>query len=151
LSFVEPMMCPPFEPNSGPTPGTLLPCICPHYMSCAARAGVVHSYIRNVAQLSRTVCEIPARNIGILRKPCRWDGKTRSQGAARRRQRSTIRRRAQGHGQTPDAVDLHRRDGWGVWRPAAPLATYGCPDQMDRTAMRHPSRTPGVVEVGFGG
>jgi hypothetical protein len=131
LSFVEPMMCPPFEPNSGPTPGTLLPCICPHYMHCAARVGVVHSYISNVAQLSRTVCEIPARNIGILRKPCRWDGQTHSQGPRADVSVQPSGGEPRGQGQTPDAVDLHRRDGWGVWRPA------------DRS-RRHPSRPTAV-------
>jgi hypothetical protein len=109
-----------------------------------------------VPQASRAVCEIPARNIGILRKSCRWDGKTHSQRAALSRQRSTIRRRAQGQGQTPHAVDLHCRDGWGRLAaggpfPAAPLVTDGCPGRVDRTATRRPSRTPGVVAVGFGG
>jgi hypothetical protein len=112
-------------------------------MHCEAREGVVHSYIRNVAQASRAVCEIPARNIGILRKSCRWDGKTHSQRAALSRQRSTIRRRAQGQGQTPHAVGLHYRDGWGRLAdggllPAAPLAIDGCPGRVNRTVMRQP-------------
>jgi hypothetical protein len=36
-------------------------------MHCEARVGVVHSYISNVPQASRAVCEIPAQNVGILR------------------------------------------------------------------------------------
>jgi ADP-glucose pyrophosphorylase len=33
-----------------------------------ARADVVHSFISNVMQESRAVCEIPAQNVGILRQ-----------------------------------------------------------------------------------
>jgi hypothetical protein len=145
-----------FEPNSGPTRCPRLPCISQHHMPCDARAGVVHSYIRNVPQVSRAVCEIPAQNVGILRQSGRWSGKTHAQRNALSRQRSTMRRRAQGQGQIPHAVDLHCRDGWGRLPaggpfPAAPLATDGCPGRVDRTATRRPSRTPGVVAVGFGG
>ena len=57
-----------FEPNSVRPRRTLLPCISQHHMHCEARAGVLHSYIRNVPQASRAVCEHPAKKYWNLAK-----------------------------------------------------------------------------------
>src|SRR6266850_2481764 len=95
LSVVEPIMCspvdggdvsepilrispvsgvrvltPPYPLRAKPRPEALHPptSISQHHIHREARADVVHSFISNVMQASRTVCEIPAQNIGILRQ-----------------------------------------------------------------------------------